>query len=48
MKCHSVFRVHCALGCLHILLILLHLYCALQGHIRCKHLTDTLLHDITK
>ena len=32
------------LGCVYILLIFLFLYCALQAHVGCKHLTNTLLH----
>ena len=32
---------------LHILSSLLFLYCALLGHVRCKRLTNTLLHYIT-
>ena len=41
---YVIGKVQCALGCVHILLALLFLYCALQAHVRCKRLTNTLLH----
>ena len=51
MQCCGVFvyvisTVSCALGCAHILLTLLVLYCVPQAHIRCKHLINTLLNRI--
>ena len=44
---YVIKRVHCALGCLYILLTLLFLYCVLRAHCRCKRLTDTLSHYVT-
>ena len=40
----NIRRVHCALGCVHILLTLLFLYCALRAHLRCRRLVTTLSH----
>ena len=42
-----ISRAPCALGCLHILLILLFLYCVLRAHARCNSLVNTLLFYIT-
>ena len=39
-----ISRVHCALGCVYILVTLLFLYCVLRAHARCKLLADILLH----
>ena len=46
MKCLTVFigKVHWPLGCEYILLTFLFLYCALRGHVRRKHLINTLSH----
>ena len=43
---HVISRVHCAPGCVYILLTLLFLYCALRTHVRRKSLINTLLHYI--
>ena len=44
---HVISRVHCAPGCVYILLTLLFLYCALRTRLRLKRLINTLLHYIT-
>ena len=44
---YAVSRVKCTQGCLYILLTLLFLHCAFWALVRCKRLTNTLLHYIT-
>ena len=45
---YIINRVHCSLDCSYIsLLTLLFLYYALRVHVRCKRLTNVLLHYIT-
>ena len=43
---YVISRVHCAVGCLSVLLLLLLLYCALRAHVRRRRCTNTLLHYI--
>ena len=45
---YAISRVHCALACVyrHFLLALFFFYRALRAHVRCKRLTNILLHYI--
>ena len=44
---NALVGVHCTLGCVYVLLTLLFWDCAFQADVRCKCLTNTILHYIT-